>query len=241
MRAFAVLFPFAVLACLVCAPVNACGVQPADTAAPKLGSDCKPVAGWLSKHKRFVLIAKQNTAQVAFLGDSITARWTLYSEHFQQEFGQYKAANFGLGGDRTQHVLWRVENGLFDVFTPKVVVLMIGTNNAKSNSPAQVAAGIRKTILAIHQRSPTTKVLLHAILPRGGAEASANNNEVNAQIAAFDDGLRVRFLDIGPRFLGADGKIWRDLMPDLLHVNLAGYKVWADAIRKPLATLTSMK
>jgi lysophospholipase L1-like esterase len=240
MRLLASLFSIAVFAFLVHAPAIACGVQPADVAAPKLGSDCEPLAGWLSTHERFVVIANKNRAQVVFLGDSITAHWrTRFNEHFLQEFGQYKAANFGIGGDRSQHVLWRVENALFEVLTPKVVVLMIGTNNAKTNPPSEVAAGIRKIIDVILEKSPATHVLIQAILPRGGAKAAANNAQVNAEIAKFHDGSRVHFLDFGPLFLDADGNIDRVLMPDLLHLSEEGYQVWADAIREPLAILTS--
>jgi lysophospholipase L1-like esterase len=238
MRSLPVLFSVALLACLVHAPANACEVQPADVAAPKLGSDCQPLAGWLSTHERFLVIANRNRAQVVFIGDSITAHWrTRFKEHFLQEFGQYKAANFGIGGDRSQHVLWRVEDALFEASTPKVVVLMIGTNNAKSNLPSEVASGIRNIIDAIHEQSPTTKVLLHAILPRGAAKLAAKNDQVNTKIATFHDGEGVYFLDIGPLFLDADGNIDRVLMPDLLHLSLEGYQVWADAIRHELETL----
>ena len=103
--------------------------QPADVAAPKLGPDGKPQAGFLKSHESFVEIAKKGEAQVVFLGDSITAGWGRQAAIFDKEFGQYKAANFGIGGDRTQHVLWRVENGEFEGIKPKAVVLMIGTNN----------------------------------------------------------------------------------------------------------------
>jgi hypothetical protein len=165
----------------------ACEVQPADVAAPKLGSDCEPLAGWLSTHERFVVIANKNRAQVVFLGDSITAHWrTRFKEHFLQEFGQYKAANFGIGGDRSQHVLWRVENALFEASTPKVVVLMIGTNNAKTNPPLRSCIRDPQHHRCHSRTVPTTKVLLQAILPRGGAKAAANNAEVNAEIATSE-------------------------------------------------------
>jgi len=217
--------------------------QPADVAAPKLGPDGKPQAGFLKSHESFVEIAKKGEAQVVFLGDSITAGWGRQAAIFDKEFGQYKAANFGIGGDRTQHVLWRVENGEFEGIKPKAVVLMIGTNNsgAADNSPEQVAAGIKAIISAIHQRSPNTKVLLLAIFPRGAGEANnpgrTKNKAVNALIAKFDDGQKVHFLDIGPKFLAADGTLSKEIMPDLLHLNAKGYQIEADAIREKLAAL----
>ena len=217
--------------------------QPADVAAPKLGPDGKPQAGFLKSHESFVEIAKKGEAQVVFLGDSITAGWGRQAAIFEKEFGRYKAANFGIGGDRTQHVLWRVENGEFEGIKPKAVVLMIGTNNAgvAENSPEQIAAGIKAIIAAIHQRSPDTKVLLLAIFPRGATEANnpgrAKNKAVNALIAKFDDGQKVRFLDIGAKFLKPDGTLEKAIMPDLLHLNAASYQIWADAIRENLAAL----
>ena len=217
--------------------------QPADVAAPKLGPDGKPQAGFLKSHESFVEIAKKGEAQVVFLGDSITAGWGRQAAIFDKEFGQYKAANFGIGGDRTQHVLWRVENGEFEGIKPKAVVLMIGTNNsgAADNSPAQIAAGIKNIIAAIHKRSADTKVLLLAIFPRGAGEANnpgrTKNKAVNALIAKFDDGQKVHYFDIGPRFLTADGTLSKEIMPDLLHLNAKGYQIEADAILEKLAAL----
>jgi lysophospholipase L1-like esterase len=218
--------------------------QPADVAAPKFDPKTGQVSGgFLTSHESFVEVAKKGEAQVVFLGDSITAGWGRQAAIFDKEFGQYKAANFGIGGDRTQHVLWRVENGEFEGIKPKAVVLMIGTNNsgAADNSPAQIAAGIKNIISAIHQRSPNTKVLLLAIFPRGATEANnpgrAKNQAVNALIAKFDDGQKVRYLDIGAKFLTADGTLEKSVMPDLLHLNAVSYQIWADAIREPLAAL----
>ena len=217
--------------------------QPADVAAPKIGPDGKPDAKFINLHQSFVEIAKKGEAQVVFLGDSITAGWRGQQALFDKEYGQYKAANFGIGGDRTQHVLWRVENGEFDGIKPKAVVLMIGTNNSgiKTNSPEEVAKGIRNIIDAIHKRSPDTKILLLAIFPRGATEANnpgrAKNNAVNALIAKFDDGKKVHFFDINAKFLQPDGTLTKEIMPDLLHPREKGYQIEADAIRDKLASL----
>jgi N-acetylglucosamine-6-sulfatase len=217
--------------------------QPADVAAPKLGGDGKVNAGFQKQHESFVEIAKKGEAQVVFLGDSITAGWNGQKALFEKEYAQYKAANFGIGGDRTQHVLWRVENGEFEGIKPKVVVLMIGTNNSGvgENSVEQIAAGIKNIIDAIQKRTPDTKVLLLAIFPRGAGEANnpgrAKNKAVNDLIAKFHDGKKVHYLDIGPKFLAADGTLSKDIMPDLLHLNSKGYQIEADAIREKLAEL----
>jgi lysophospholipase L1-like esterase len=221
-------------------PVEAAIVQRADVPAPKLGKNGQPLSGWIKMHEAFVAIAKKGEARVVFLGDSITSGWrTKYPKHFQQEFGKYNAVNFAIGGDRTQHVLWRVQNGTLAGLKPKAVVLMIGTNNAgeAANSPQQIATGIRNIIKAIHKRSPSTNVLLLGIFPRGAVKADAKNMEVNAIIAKFHDGRRIHYLDLRKHFLTSKGEISRDLMPDYLHLSEKGFKVWADAIRGKLATL----
>ena len=219
--------------------------QPADVAAPKLGPDGKVNAGFAKSHEAFLAEAKKGEAQVVFLGDSITAGWNNQKPLFEKEYAQYKAVNFGIGGDRVQHVLWRVENGEFEGIKPKAVVLMIGTNNAgiADNSPEQIAAGIKNIIDVIHKRSAGTKILLLAIFPRGEKEypklnqGRAKNQAVNAIISKFDDGKLVHYFDIGAKFLQADGTLTKEIMPDFLHPKEKGYQIEADAIREKLASL----
>ena len=225
------------------APAVKLPVQPADVAAPKLGPDGQPQGNFIKQHQSFVELAKKGEAQVVFLGDSITAGWNGQKALFDKEYAQYKAVNFGIGGDRTQHVLWRVENGEFDGIKPKEVVLMIGTNNSGvgENSPEQIANGIHNIIDAIHKRSPETKILLLAIFPRGATEKNnpgrEKNKKVNALIEKFDDGKKVHYLDIGPKFLTADGTLSTEIMKDLLHLTAKGYQIEADAIRDKVAEL----
>jgi lysophospholipase L1-like esterase len=217
--------------------------QQADVAAPKFDAKTGQInTGFLKSHESFVAIAKKGEAQVVFLGDSITAGWAGAGKEVFKEYAKYKAANFGIGGDQVQHVLWRVENGEFEGIKPKAVVLMIGTNNVgnPAHTPEQVANGIKKIIDAIHQRSPETKVLLLAVFPRSAKLTDAprvKNQKVNDIIAKFDDGKKVHFLDIGAKFLTGDGTLEKSVMPDLLHLNPASYQVEADAIREKLASL----
>ncbi len=215
-------------------------IQRADVAALKRTANGQPDAGFIRLHQSFIAIARRGQAQVVFLGDSITARWKQQKPLFDREFGRYPAANFGIPGDRTQHVLWRVQNGEFAGFRPKVVVLMIGTNNAgvDGNPPEQVAAGIWKIIRAIHLRSPQTKVLLLSIFPRGDSRADANNRQVNSVISQFHDGNRIHYLNIRNRFLTKDGQVTRAIMPDYLHLSAKGYRIWAEAIRAKVAQLS---
>jgi lysophospholipase L1-like esterase len=224
------------------APVAPLPPQPPDVAAPKMDPKTgEPQAGFMGAHAKFVGIAKENAAKLLFLGDSITAGWGGHKAIWEAAFGQYAPANFGIGGDRTQHVLWRITNGELDGFTPKALVLMIGTNNSGSDSPEGIASGITKIVETIRQKSPATKILLLAVFPRGDKTAQAAVREklktVNEHIAKLDDGKNVFFQDIGAKFLEADGTLTREVMPDLLHLSSKGYQIWADAISPSLAKL----
>lgn len=218
--------------------------QPPDVAAPKMDAATgQPSAPFMTKHEAFLKVAREGKAQVVFLGDSITAGWGGNGKAaWDAAFGRWTPANFGIGGDRTQHVLWRIENGELDGLKPKAAVLMIGTNNVSADPAAGIAKGIERIIQTIRQKLPETKVLLLAVFPRG--EKAANNSardklkEVNATIAKLHDGKSVFFLDIGEKFLQLDGSIAREIMPDFLHLSPAGYQIWADAIAPKLTELT---
>jgi lysophospholipase L1-like esterase len=213
-------------------------------------SAIKPVMKDKGRHDKFVEIAKRGRVDVLFLGDSITDGWggeghsprAKGTEIFEKEFIPLKAANFGIGGDRTQHVLWRLQNGELEGIQPKVVMLMIGTNNSngKDNTSEEIADGITAIVKEIHKRSPKTKVLLLGIFPRGPKPNPQREKikKVNEIIAKLDDGGKtVKYLDIGPKFLQEDGTLPRDVMPDYLHLSPKGYQIWADAVKGPIMEL----
>ncbi|MCI0455383.1 MAG: GDSL-type esterase/lipase family protein [Gemmataceae bacterium] len=209
--------------------------NPAATPSPRMGKGGQPDAKWMQRHEGFVAIAKKGDVDVLFLGDSITDGWRFKNGKatWDRHFGPLKAANFGIGGDRTEHVLWRISNGEMDHIKPKVAVLMIGTNNTGANSAEQIAAGITAIVKKINELSPETKVLLLAVFPRGekaeGNKARVKIIEINKQISKLE-GKRVRYLDIGGKFLQDDGTLTRDIMPDFLHLSGRGYEIWAEAI-----------
>jgi lysophospholipase L1-like esterase len=217
--------------------------NPAATPSPRMAKDGKPDANWMKQHEGFVAIAKKGDVDVLFLGDSITAGWRGKGKAvWDKAFGSMKPANFGIGGDRTEHVLWRIQNGELDGIKPKVAVLMIGTNNSATNSDQQITDGVTAIVKTIQQKSPTTKVLLLAVFPRGNNKTfefdakSENVMAVNKIIAKLDDGSKVKYLDIGSKFL-KDAKLSKEIMPDALHLSAEGYQIWADAITP---TLTAM-
>jgi len=202
---------------------------------------------WMSSHEAFVARAKQGHLDLLFLGDSITAGW-LWDKGGLNVWNKYyaprHAADFGIGYDRIQNVLWRIEHGELDGIKPKVVVLLIGTNNAGNedngkprNTTPEIVEGVTTLVKELRVRLPESKVLLLGIFPRGekGDPVREQVKEVNLQLARLDDGKRVRFLDIGSRILEPDGTLSRQIMPDLLHPNERGYQIWADAMADTLA------
>lgn len=214
---------------------------------------------WVKRHESFVEIAKKGGIDVLFLGDSITDFWRYDKrpgkgdahggkEIWDKYFAPLHAENFGISGDRTQHVLWRLDHGEVDGLSPKALVLMIGTNNTgfetdkvtKRNTPEQAAQGVAAIVHELRQKLPKTKILLLAVFPRDNKPDGAGRQEVNAInaiISRLDDGKYVHYLDINAKFLEPDGTLTKEIMPDFLHPTPKGYQIWADAIQQPLAQL----
>jgi len=202
---------------------------------------------WVARHEGFLAEAKQGKCDLVFIGDSITDGWRNRGlEVWNKFYAPRHALNLGIGGDRTQHVLWRIEQGELDGLKPKAVVLMIGTNNTGKekdgtarNSTAEVIEGVTAVVKQIRAKLPQSRLLLLAIFPRGTIDAPqrAQIKEINTAIAKLDDGKMIKFLDIGKVFLAEDGSIPGTIMPDLLHPNEQGYQRWADAMEPTLAAM----
>jgi lysophospholipase L1-like esterase len=197
---------------------------------------------WVKRHEGFVEIAKKGDVDLLFLGDSITDGWRSRGKDvWDKTYGSLKAANFGIGGDQTQHVLWRLQNGELDGIKPKLAVLMIGTNNLRGNTDEEIVDGIKAIIAELHKHTPETKLLLLGIFPRGMKADDPNRGRlkhINSIIAGLDDGGKtIKYLDIGDKFLEADGTLPKTIMPDALHPNAKGYEIWADAIAMPVQEL----
>lgn len=179
---------------------------------------------------------------IEFIGDSITQGWEGAGKNVWAEFyGPRKVINFGVGGDRTQHVLWRFEQGQLDGIKAKVAVVMIGTNNSNKddNTEADILEGVTAIVQQIRARQPDTKILLCAIFPRGKSFSPQRGKilQVNEALARLDDGKNVFYLDIGPQLIENDGSISTGMMRDALHPGEAGYKIWADAMEPKLKEL----
>jgi beta-glucosidase len=157
----------------------------------------------------------------------------------------------GFSGDRTQHVLWRLDNGEIDGIAPKLAVIMIGTNNSngEDNTAEEIADGIIAIVEKLNAKLPETQVLVLGIFPR--VEKPCPQREKNAKASALVEkyiadatakgGKKLQYLDIGPKFLTEDGTLPKDIMPDFLHPNTKGYQIWADAIEAKVAEMMGEK
>jgi lysophospholipase L1-like esterase len=218
------------------APLTLAPEKP-DVATMRVDKAGKPSSVFLDAHESFLKRARERPIGLLFIGDSITAGWNSVGKEVWAKYYQaHNPANFGIGGDRTQHVLWRIENGELDGISPKVVVLLIGVNNG--GKPA-VFPGIKKIVEEIRVRLPASKILLLGVFPHGNdplnppwiPRARVAIVELNKLIAGLDDGRNVRYLDIGSRFLDPTGAISKGIMPDGLHPAAPGYQIWADAMQ----------
>jgi lysophospholipase L1-like esterase len=208
---------------------------------------------FLQLHARFLARAKSGPVGLLFLGDSITAGWQRAPHIWEAYYGKYQPANFGIGGARTQNLIWQIEHGELEGIAPKVAVLMMGTNNSLDYSAEEIAAADRKIVAMVRARLPHTRILVLGIFPRGPRDAKggpvtpaaieeasrrmATIAAVNRELATLDDGKTIRFLDIGAVFLGQDGRIPHTIMPDQLHPVAAGYQLWADAMQPLLDSM----
>lgn len=202
---------------------------------------------WKKFHQRLVDAAATGGHRIAFLGDSITEGWAGAGKPvWEKTFAPLKALNVGIGGDRTQHVLWRLDNGLADALAAKnndikLVVLMIGTNNSNGNDHTgeEIGAGIARIVATLRAKLPAARVLVLGIFPRGEKpDAQRKKNATASAVAAKTaDNKYVYYLDIGERFLEKDGTLTKEVMPDALHLSEKGYQIWADAIEAKVKEL----
>lgn len=201
---------------------------------------------WKQRHDRCVAQTKAGGFDIAFLGDSITQGWEDGGKAtWEALFAPLKAANFGFSGDRTEHVLWRLDNGEIVGANPKLIVIMIGTNNVGhgSSNAEQTADGVRAIVGKLRSALPKSKILLLGVFPRSASAtdplrvATARATEL---FAPLHDGKQVFFLDAGKHFRRADGSLRSTLMPDLLHLNRDGYAVWGKAIEADVRRLLGL-
>lgn len=218
---------------------------PAQTAAARADRNSQVA------HEQLVAKSKQGRIDVYFEGDSITRRWGALDypellENWKKNFFGWNAADFGWGADRVENILWRLENGELDHVNPKVIVLLAGTNNVGSkvppegidNAAANVTKGLEAVVRVMQAKAPNAVIVLTGIFPRNDNMAVMPEiDKINANLEKMADDRKVRYLNINDRLADRDGRLHAGMMNDRdkLHPMLAGYQVWADAL-KPLLT-----
>lgn len=204
----------------------------------------RPDAGWKDRQQLLNKRAAEGgeKAQVIFIGDSITQGWEGEGrEVWAKHYAHRNAINLGIGGDRTQHVLWRLDNGNLNGLKPKAAVVMIGTNNSngEDNTPGQIVDGVAAIVKKLRDKLPQTKVLLVAIFPRSENFSPQRGKilQVNQVLHKLADAKNVFWIDFGHKFVDSEGLIPRDLMPDYLHLTKRGYEIWAESIESRLSSI----
>jgi (4-O-methyl)-D-glucuronate---lignin esterase len=199
-------------------------------------------ANSMTAHAQLLEKAKKGRIDVYFEGDSIVRRWGAldypdFLTNWKENFFGWNAANFGWGGDRTQNILWRLENGELDGINPKVIVVQAGANNV-GNQPRgeqtidEIARGIKAIIDLCQQKAPDATIILTAVFPRNELPVITTVNHINARLATYADGKKFRFVNINDRLADSNGTILDGVMnADKLHLSTKGYQIWADALK----------
>jgi len=235
------------------------------SASPRLGDADFPTPSPSERHTEKVAAVRSGHYDLVLIGDSITqtlgelgGKYEPLRAVWDRHFGPRRAINLGYNGYRTEQILWNLQNGELDFAeSPKVAIVLIGTNNsderhfAKVHSAEEILAGTKAIVELIHKRHPTTKILVLRIFPRGGdAEKGASPPAFNSSAQCITtcrrageltsrlaDGKQVFWRDVNYVFLRPDGTINTELMWDLLHPSPAGAEAWAQAIEPTLAQL----
>jgi len=210
---------------------------PIDSYGPQYDTD-GTCAAYEAKQAAFNETLLARKPELVFLGDSITSRWP--QELLEKHFGAYRPVNLGVGGDRVQNVIWRLQRTPLEATPLKALVLLIGTNNSGAFTSEEIAGGIQKLVKMVEEKAPEAKVLILGVFPRGPAINDPKNARIhalNAKLKDLADGKRVFYLDVGPSLAEPDGSIPREVMPDQLHVALPGFLRWMEAMKPTLQSL----
>jgi len=198
---------------------------------------------WYALHRSYVERARAGNVPLLFLGDSLTYGWLVDGiASWKTAFAPLGAEDFGIGGDRTSDILWRIRHGELDGISPRLVVLSIGTNDLGiGRGVTATAAGVVACVRSIRAKLPKTTVVLVGILPRGGGPAAPMRHAVaavNVRLAAFAEGNHVLYYDSSAAFLAPGGTMRPELYRrDLLHLSSAGYRAWSGVLRPRIAAL----
>ncbi|KQZ28229.1 GDSL-type esterase/lipase family protein [Duganella sp. Root1480D1] len=197
------------------------------------------VERWHQMYSDQAARAAKGDVDVMFVGDSLTEMWP--KDLWDKHFGPLKAANFGIGGDHTGNVLWRLQDPAIAALRPKLVVLMIGVNNINlcNEGADEVFSGIEAVVAKLRQQYPQARILLNAVLPESAPDSEERRRIIalNLKVRTLGNGKNIFYRDYGLVFLGEGGVLSRELQPDLLHFSEKGYQLLAQAIRPDIEAL----
>jgi lysophospholipase L1-like esterase len=189
---------------------------------------------WMKRNRELNAIGASNAASLVFFGDSIMEGWEHIGRKSLAIFSsKYPTAVMGMGGDGTQHALWRAEQGNFKHLRPRLVVIMIGTNNLGSQSPLEIVDGVTAVVQAVNAVTPDSRILVLGLFPRGDDHAYRLREpirQVNEGFSRLADHKTIFYRDFGALLLNPDGTAQREIQPDHLHLSRKGYRIWAEAM-----------
>ena len=191
--------------------------------------------GWMARFESKNALLKKGDIDILMIGDSITHGWEGSGKAvWDKYYGNKKAINLGIGGDCTQHVIWRLEHYDFSKVNPKLAVILIGVNNWRSSTAENIALGNKKICEILHAKFPKMKIVVLNVFPFGDKNATEKHEKIAAINKCLKEVLSkvdyVNLVNINPVFLDADGNLPKSIMPDYLHPNAAGYEKWGAAL-----------
>ena len=197
---------------------------------------------WLKAHEQISRGAQRGNIPILFIGDSITHMMLTNGAAVWKEYRKAGCVNIGLSGDKTENILWRIQNGALGTVKPKVTVLLAGVNNMRKNTSEEIGLGVGAIVSELKKSLPDTKVLVLGVFPRGQKANTSDRikiKKINSYIEKLNDEKSVFYLDIGEEFLTEDGSLKKGAMTkDALHPALKGYQIWAAAIQDKINQLS---
>ena len=235
---------FVVLGMLSLMGVASPGAEENTTNGPAVTPQPRVEEWWFKRHAEKIGAMKEGEYELLMVGDSITHNFESIGEKvWKKYFEPLKALNLGFGGDRTNHVLWRLGHLPKPKAPPKAAVVMIGTNNIcwGSDKPREAADGVKAIAAKLHALYPEAKILVLGVFPRRRELSHPHRKqiiELNSYLPELLKDLKnVKFLDIGPSFLDEKGHLSKEMMPDTTHPSEKGHEVWAQAIEGELKAM----
>ena len=197
-------------------------------------------SGWIARNEEINQQAKAGHIDLLYVGESLVEHYRNQGKEVWAHYYDHRnTLNAGIGGDRTEHVLWRIEHGNIEGISPKAAIVMIGQNNGKYNTGEEIAEGVTLIIQKMRAKLPDTKILLLGITQRHEKPTPerASFDKANRILSALADDKMIFYMDLNPLFVKPDGTIPKKLMYDFEHPTPEGHRIWAEAIEPVVSKL----